>query len=384
MWDERTGFLHQDDDDFDTECSVHLRPLAASGKAGDAAATSKEVDNSRHPRCVPARAVVAGHRPSRSADIRWIQSIECGRWRMVSTAAWPRCGKMAVWLCGCRYNLELELLDEAIDQQLDFVVKNARSAHDLRAVGHRLGVAHVPLPDIARCPDGKVRLARACCTPRYAARAIAGAGELPAVPRCCCVRPAACAAQVQINGHAMQVVEATLDLRHPHDPSVTTGVLVVSLEWIPLNEGLPIPPPSPLLPTLTTPTRGDLFVRVVRARALPAMDARAHTSNASVRLRSTGQEHVTSCAEGLAPVWGEVARFDGLAPHSSVHVSVQHEPHRRISESGRLESFVSRPVRASFTRRSLCFAVLDSQVLLRMAQLTPAVSRSAACNAAPL
>ena len=50
-WDENTGFLHQDERNFDTLCSVHLRALNAAGKADMAAATSKAVDNSRHPRC---------------------------------------------------------------------------------------------------------------------------------------------------------------------------------------------------------------------------------------------------------------------------------------------------------------------------------------------
>ena len=239
------------------------------------------------------------------------------------------------------------MLDEAIDQQLEFVVKNTRSAHDLRAVGHRLGIATVPLADIARCPNGKARpIRRLCAVHAMPHTSCCSCQHRKSVSRSCPHTGQALANHgANKSSDSVQVVESTLDLQHPHHPHVSTGVLVVSLAWIPLNPGCPMPTPSPLLARLPPATRGDLFVRVVRAHHLPVMDHHARSSNASVRLRSTGQEHVTTCAEGLAPVWLEAARLDCLAPHSSVHVIVQHEAHRRMSESGRLDGFVSRPVR---------------------------------------
>lgn len=104
----------------------------------------------------------------------------------------------------------------------------------------------------------------------------------------------------------LQVVEVPIDLHHPDRRGAVTGVLVVTLEWVPINAA-PLPPhPSPQLDRLTATTRGDLFVRLLRAIDLPPLDATRATTAARVRLAAAGQVALSETVESLCPVWLQV------------------------------------------------------------------------------
>jgi hypothetical protein len=124
----------------------------------------------------------------------------------------------------------------------------------------------------------------------------------------------------------VQVIEHALDLTNPSSaPSnLACGALQVSLEWIPLNPGTIPRPPSSAFDSLLQQLRGDLFVRIVRARNLPPADTDAVTSNACVHLNSTGQFCSSRCEQSLAPVWLEAFRLHCLGPASTVAVAVRH------------------------------------------------------------
>jgi hypothetical protein len=118
---------------------------------------------------------------------------------------------------------------------------------------------------------------------------------------------------VALKGLAVQVVEVPIDLHHPDRTSAVTGVLVVTLEWVPINAA-PMPPqPSPHIERLVATTRGDLFVRLLRAIDLPPFDQARATTAARVRLAAAGQVALSETVESLCPVWLQVRTVVGAA-----------------------------------------------------------------------
>lgn len=171
----------------------------------------------------------------------------------------------------------------------------------------------------------------ACCVQ---ARSVACIGMH--VRTCVCLR--ACNGDQQVAGGRFsgraacaQVTEVPLDLHHPHNPSVVTGTLIVSLEWIPINAAPPPPYPSPGLALLINTGRGDLFVRIIRALDLPPADPLGITCDATVKLRAAGQSFQSKLVQSLCPVWHEendpqasVFRFEHASELAELHIAVEH------------------------------------------------------------